>query len=430
MEKNFLELDSHLKDLIKGKIVVITGAGSGLGKAIALGLPYAGAKVGVLDLNPKSVEEVTNQINSEFKDSAFGMVASVTDETQLEKVYSEIANGFGKVDVLINCAGIAKLNSIDQLTPREIKLANDVNMNGYFLNAHFASKQMIEKKQGSIINISSASARSASPNSSLYGVAKEAQCMMTRSWAMDLGKHNITVNALLCGDLFENPVNGTTLDGVINGAWMGYKTREECSGEACILLTQEACNSYPAYNYCSWDEGEGKCNSYYTCSGFNGGEFGDESCTIIGCTVDKLNFYSGYKNVMIEPGSNINLTCANGQILNAVIEENQDAQLEVLEEVIVNNAGLKSFYLKNYSCLDFNEVYTKAKSILGPLCNINPGNFELVCSRGEEKSLASYTKSREVIDNPSNLKIYSDTVCTLSVNIWNNPQISPIQLTC
>lgn len=210
MEKNFLELDSHLKDLIKGKIVVVTGAGSGLGKAIALGLPYAGAKVGVLDLNPKGVEEVTNQINSEFKNFAFPMVASVTDETQLEKVYSEIANalGFGKVDVLINCAGIAKLNSIDQLTPREIKLANDVNMNGYFLNAHFASKQMIEKKEGSIINISSASARLTSPNSSLYGVAKEAQCMMTRSWAMDLGKYNITVNALLCGDLFGSPKLG------------------------------------------------------------------------------------------------------------------------------------------------------------------------------------------------------------------------------
>jgi NAD(P)-dependent dehydrogenase (short-subunit alcohol dehydrogenase family) len=210
MEKNFLEIDSKLKDLLKDKIVVVTGAGSGLGKAIALGLPFAGAKVGVLDLNAKTVEEVTSKINSEFKNSAFPMVASVTDETQLENVYNEISakEGFGKVDVLINCAGIAKLNSIDALTPKEIKLANDVNMNGYFLNAHFASKQMVEKKEGSIINISSASARSASPNSSLYGVAKEAQCMMTRSWAMDLGKHNIRVNALLCGDLFGNPELG------------------------------------------------------------------------------------------------------------------------------------------------------------------------------------------------------------------------------
>jgi NAD(P)-dependent dehydrogenase (short-subunit alcohol dehydrogenase family) len=207
MEKNFLELDSKLKDLLKGKIVVVTGAGSGLGKAIALGLPFAGAKVGVLDLNPKAVEEVTTQINSEFKNSAFGMVASVSDEVQLEKVYNEIASekGFGKVDVLINCAGVAKLNSIESLTPKEIKLANDVNLNGYFLNAHFASKQMIEKKEGSIINISSASARFASPNSSLYGVAKEAQCAMVRSWAIDLGKHNIRVNALLCGDLFGDP---------------------------------------------------------------------------------------------------------------------------------------------------------------------------------------------------------------------------------
>ena len=207
MEKNFLEIDSKLKDLLKDKVIVVTGAGSGLGKAIALGLPFSGAKVGVLDLNPNSVKEVTTQINSEFKNSAFGMVASVSDENQLEKVYKEIANakGFGKVDVLINCAGVAKLNSINLLTPKEIKLANEVNLNGYFLNAHFASKQMIEKKEGSIINISSTSARSISANSSLYAVAKEAQCMMTRSWAMDLGKHNIRVNALLCGDLFGDP---------------------------------------------------------------------------------------------------------------------------------------------------------------------------------------------------------------------------------
>lgn len=205
-----MNLSQNLSGLLKDKIVVVTGGGSGLGKALCLALPFSGAKVGVLDINEKSVNETVSQINSEYPNFAFGMVASVTDETQLEKVYSNLAKSisFGPVDILINCAGIARLGGIESFSPQDIKFANDVNVNGYFLNAHFAAQQMVAKKSGCILNISSASARIASTNSSLYGVAKEAQCMMTRSWAVDLGKHNIRVNALLCGDLFGSPELG------------------------------------------------------------------------------------------------------------------------------------------------------------------------------------------------------------------------------
>ena len=115
---------------------------------------------------------------------------------------------------MVNCAGLARLGNISELTEKDIKLSNSVNIDGYFLNASIASKQMIAKGGGSIINISSASARGASESSSLYGVAKEAQCMMTREWAMDLGKYGIRVNALLCGDLFGNEELG-----INSGIW-------------------------------------------------------------------------------------------------------------------------------------------------------------------------------------------------------------------
>lgn len=208
LEKNLLQLNAGLEGMLKGKIAVVTGAGSGLGKAIALALPFAGAKVGVLDFNEQTTDEVVSKINSMHNNCAFKMVADVTDEKQLEKVYSKIKEKFGSVDILINCAGVAKLGGINSLTAKDIKFANDVNLNGYFFNAHFASKQMVEKKAGSIINISSASARGISSNSSLYGVAKEAQCMMARGWAFDLGPYGIRVNALLPGDLFGNPELG------------------------------------------------------------------------------------------------------------------------------------------------------------------------------------------------------------------------------
>lgn len=210
MHKNFLHLTPHFKGLLENKVVVVTGAGSGFGEAIALGFTFAGAKIGVLDVNENAVKEVVKKINSEFPNSAFPMVASVTDETKLQKAYSDLEKKLGSVDVLVNCAGIAKLGLIDSLSSADIKLSTDVNINGYFLNAMIASKYMVKKKSGCILNISSASARMASEKSSLYGVAKEAQCMMTRLWAMDLGKYNIRVNSILPGDLYGDPELGIT----------------------------------------------------------------------------------------------------------------------------------------------------------------------------------------------------------------------------
>jgi 3-oxoacyl-[acyl-carrier protein] reductase len=202
---NFLNLNSLFKDLLKDKVIVITGAGSGLGKAISLALPFTGAKIGLLDINKGAIGEIAEKINAEMPETAFVMSASVTSEKELEKTYNELFSKYKRLDGLINAAGIARLGAIDSLEARDIKLANEINITGYFLNANFASKLMIQsKKKGSIINISSASARGASKGSSLYGVAKEAQCMMAREWALDLGEKGIRVNALLLGDLFGN----------------------------------------------------------------------------------------------------------------------------------------------------------------------------------------------------------------------------------
>jgi len=117
---------------------------------------------------------------------------------------------YGKLDGLVNSAGIARLGTIDSLTAKDIKLSNDVNINGYFLSALFASKLMEKGNGGSIINISSASAKGASKATSLYGVAKDAQTMMVREWALDLGEKGIRVNALLLGDLFGDEELGIT----------------------------------------------------------------------------------------------------------------------------------------------------------------------------------------------------------------------------
>ena len=206
-------MDKLFENMLKGKPIVVTGAGSGLGKAIALGLAFSGASVGVLDIDNKAVHKVAEEINKNGG-KALGLVADVTNPVELEKEYSVFVKEFGSIFGLVNCAGIARLGKIDSLKPEDIKIANDINLNGYFLNAHFASKEMVKHNTGCILNISSASARGASEDSSLYGVAKEAQCMMARSWAMDLGKKGIRVNALLCGDLY-----GDEKAGIVSHIW-------------------------------------------------------------------------------------------------------------------------------------------------------------------------------------------------------------------
>lgn len=201
-ERNVLGLDKRLEGILEGRVVVITGAGSGLGKALSFAFAFAGARIGLLGINEKSVKEVAGRINKEFSNCAFPMIASVTNFEQLQKAYDELFEKTGRLDSLINCAGTAETGSIEELNPKAVKLSNELNINGYFYNASIASKLMIPKKNGVIINISSASARLASENTSLYHTAKEAQCMMVREWAMDLGKHNIRANAILCGELF------------------------------------------------------------------------------------------------------------------------------------------------------------------------------------------------------------------------------------
>jgi NAD(P)-dependent dehydrogenase (short-subunit alcohol dehydrogenase family) len=208
---NFLKLNPILENTLTGKVIVVTGAGSGLGEAIALALPFTGAKVGLLDINKDAIEKVAEKINTSYPNCAFVMCASVTNEEELEKTYNALFEHYNRIDGLVNSAGIARLGTIDSLTAKDIKLSNDININGYFLNTLIASKLMEKAGNGgSIINISSASARGASKGTSLYGVAKDAQTMMVREWALDLGEKGIRVNALLLGDLFGDEELGIT----------------------------------------------------------------------------------------------------------------------------------------------------------------------------------------------------------------------------
>jgi len=232
--RNQLGLDARwgirtdeVKPALEDKVVLITGAGSGMGKATAIGLPFAGAKVVVLDFDEPSAKETVRRVREFYpEDSAYLSVTDVTKPEVLEAAYRKIIDHYGRLDVLVNCAGTAAPGRIHQVDVGRMLFANRLNIDGYELNGHYASKAMVELGiQGVLINISSASARiDSSKGSSVYNTAKEAQCRMVRAWAQDLGEYGIRANALLPGDLFGQP----ELD-IYSGVWNDtyYRSKTE-----------------------------------------------------------------------------------------------------------------------------------------------------------------------------------------------------------
>lgn len=190
---------------LEDRIALVTGAGSGLGRSIAIGLARAGAMVALADIDLKAAEQTKEIIQSELTDSyAVAIPCNVTDELGVDKAFAGLLKNFGGLDILVNAAGVAPAAALEDLSLAKWRFALELNLTGYFLMAKAAVKIM--KKQqigGNIVNISSKSGIQPSKNNSPYNATKAGQLHMTRGWAMELGDHNIRVNAVCPGNVFE-----------------------------------------------------------------------------------------------------------------------------------------------------------------------------------------------------------------------------------
>ncbi|WP_328616035.1 bifunctional aldolase/short-chain dehydrogenase [Amycolatopsis sp. NBC_00355] len=192
---------------LAGRIALVTGAGSGIGKAIALRLAAEGACVTIADLNTAAAEEVASEIDG------LAVTADVTDAAAVQAAMDATVLAFGGIDLVVNNAGLSISKPLLETTERDWDLQHDVMAKGSFLVARAAAKAMIDQDNGGdIVYISSKNAVFAGPNNVAYGAAKADQAHQVRLLAAELGAYGIRVNGV-------NPDGVVQGSGIFAGGW-------------------------------------------------------------------------------------------------------------------------------------------------------------------------------------------------------------------
>ena len=193
---------------LKDKGALVTGAASGIGKAIATAFIQAGASVLLCDVNAKALSEVAGELGGRAK----SRVTDVSDETQVEAAVREARAAFGSLDIVVNVAGFGVIMPLTDLPAEKWKAVQAVSLNGVFYGVKHGARQMIEQgRAGVIINISSVNARQPGEGQVAYCAAKAGVDMVTRCGALELGSRGIRVVGIAPG-LVETPLTKKELD--------------------------------------------------------------------------------------------------------------------------------------------------------------------------------------------------------------------------
>lgn len=196
---------------LTGKVALVTGAGSGIGRAIAGRLGEEGAVVAAVDIDTQSAEETRDNIGS--SDQALALRADVTDEAAVQAAIDQVVRTFGGVDIVVNNAGLSLSKGLLETSEADWDRQHDVMAKGSFFVSKHAARAMIEQGTGGdIIYIVSKNAVVAGPNNLAYGSAKASQAHQVRLLAAELGEHGIRVNGI-------NPDGVVQGSGIFAGGW-------------------------------------------------------------------------------------------------------------------------------------------------------------------------------------------------------------------
>ena len=228
------------------KVSVVTGAGQGIGRAIALTMARSGANVVVAEMVKERIAPVVAEIEGIGR-KALGVQVDVTRDAQVRELVAQAIERFGQIDILVNNAGTDIVKSVVDMTDEEWDLQINVNLKGTFYCCRAAVPQMIRRKAGAIVNIASVAGWVCYPQGAAYAAAKAGVMAFTRSLAGEVAAHGVRVNAIAPGPI-DTPLAQSVLDhmpeaqkqGLLSSVVMHRWGKPEEIAEAAAFLASDA----------------------------------------------------------------------------------------------------------------------------------------------------------------------------------------------
>ncbi len=230
---------------LDGKVVLITGGGTGLGRAMTRALATAGASIVIAARRARPIEEAAQEVR-DLGQQALAVTVDVTDSAQVNRMVSTALDRFGRIDALVNNAGAVQENVVKpiwELTDQQWHQVMNVNLTGAFYCARAVAKPMADRGKGKIINVASGLGLRAGRDLYMYCISKGGLLQLTRTLSFSLARHGITANSIVPGLIPTEATQSDIRESLPkSGAFLpiGKLGRPEDLGPVAVFLASDA----------------------------------------------------------------------------------------------------------------------------------------------------------------------------------------------